>query len=107
MKSNEDGSFINNLDMARQLYDSGMTPGQYGHQLISDGKHYIPDFYRSDLLAELDKIWAYQHQYHSAILTTDFRNSIDGQSRKGTSLVFSKTYGIYTADFKKLKSSFL
>ncbi len=100
MNNNEDGSFINNLDMARQLYDSGMTPGQYGHLLISEGKHYIPDFYRSDLLAELDKIWAYQHQYHSTILSTDFRNSIEGQSKKGTSVVFSKTYGIYTADIK-------
>lgn len=100
MKNNEDGSFINNLDMARQLYDSGMTPGQYGYQLISDGKHYIPDFYRSDLLAELDEIWAYQHQYHSAILTTDFRNSLEGQSKKGTSIAFSKTYGISTADIK-------
>lgn len=98
MNNNEDGDFINNLDMARQLYDTGMTPGQYGHHLINEGKHHIPDFYRSDLLAELDKIWAYQLPYHTAILTPELRKAIDGQGKKGTGTVFVKKHGIYTAD---------
>lgn len=100
MNNNEDGDFINNLDMARQLYDTGMTPGQYGHHLINEGKHHIPDFYRSDLLAELDKIWAYQLPYHTAILTPELRKAIDGQGKKGTGTVFVKNHGIYTADIK-------
>ena len=99
-KKNEDGYFVNNLDIARELYDSNLTPGQYGNNLIKEGKHYIPDFYRSDLIAELDKIWAYQHEYHNAILTPEFRASIANQSKTGTEKAFRKNYNLFTADIK-------
>lgn len=99
-KKNEDGYFVNNLDIARELYDSNLTPGQYGNNLIKEGKHYIPDFYRSDLIAELDKIWAYQHEYHNAILTPEFRASITNQSKTGTEKAFRKNYNLFTADIK-------
>lgn len=99
-KKNEDGYFVNNLDIARQLYDSNLTPGQYGYNIVKEGKHYIPDFYRSDLIAELDKIWAFQHEYHNTILTPEFRASIVNQSKTGTEKIFRKNYNLYTADIK-------
>lgn len=99
-KNNDDGHFVNTLDIARELYDSGLTPGQYGHKLIQEGKHYVPDFYRSDLQTELDRIWGYQFTYHSNVLTHDFHNIITGQSKKGTSNAFLKQYRIFTADIK-------
>lgn len=99
-KKNEDGYFVNNLDIARELYDSNLTPGQYGYTLIKDGKHYIPDFYRSDLTAELDKIWSYQHEYHNDVLTPEFRASIANQSKTGTEKAFRKNYNLFTADIK-------
>ncbi|MBR1798730.1 MAG: type II CRISPR RNA-guided endonuclease Cas9 [Bacteroidales bacterium] len=100
MQNNAEGTFINNLDMARQLYDYDLTPGQYGFQLLTTGNHYVPDFYRSDLVAELDRIWAYQSPHHTAILTHEFRKTIDGQAKKGTSAAFLKQHGLYTLDIK-------
>lgn len=99
-KNNEDGHFVNALDVAKELYDSGLTPGQYGHRLLSEGKHSIPDFYRSDLQTELDKIWAFQFPFHSNILTHDFGTAIIGQSRMGTSKAFQKYHKIFTSDIK-------
>lgn len=100
MKKNDDGYFVNNLDIARQMYDSNLTPGQYGYNLIKEGKHYIPDFYRSDLIAELDRIWTHQHEYHSNILTPEFRATIINLGKNGTSSAFRKNYNIFTTDIK-------
>lgn len=97
---NEDGYFVNALDVAREMYDSNLTPGQYGYHLIKEGKHFIPDFYRSDLIAELDSIWAYQHEFHDTILTPEFRATIANQNKTGTEKVFRKNYNLFTADIK-------
>ena len=100
MNNNEDGYFVNNLDVAREMYDTNQTPGQYGYHLITAGKHYIPDFYRSDLVEELDKIWTFQHKYHNTILTPEFRSAIINQSKTGTEKIFRKHFNLYTADIK-------
>lgn len=99
-KKDEDGHFVNSLDVAREMYDSGLTPGQYGFSLVKEGKHHIPDFYRSDLQDELDKIWTFQYKNHSDILTQDFRSAIATQGKKGTSNAFQKKFNIFTLDFK-------
>lgn len=111
MNKNEEGHFVNSLDIARELYDSGLTPGQFGYRLLKEGKHYIPDFYQSDLKTEFDKIWEYQYQYHSNILTHDFHKEIDGQSKTNTTKCFKRNYNIFTADikgnrFEKIKQIF-
>ena len=100
MKKNEDGHFVNNLDIARKLYDSGLTPGQLGYDLIKNGDHYIPDFYRSDLQSELDKIWTYQYKYYNNVLTPTFRIIIANQSKASTSKSFLKEYHIFNIDIK-------
>ena len=100
MNKNEAGHFVSSLDIARQLYDLNITPGQYGYGLLKDGKHYIPEFYRSDLKSELDKIWTYQYEYHHSVLTQDFRSEIEGQGKVTTVKLFKKNYDIYTADIK-------
>ena len=99
-KKTEDGQLINAIDVAKEMYDSNLTPGQYGYKIIQSGKPYIPDFYRSDLQSELDKIWSYQFQYHNSILTPEFRAAINNQSKDGTKKAFFKEYHLYTADIK-------
>lgn len=44
------------------------TPGQLAFQLLKEGKKLIPDFYRSDLQAEFDKVWEIQKQFYPDIL---------------------------------------
>ena len=102
-KGEEDGVFVDSLDVARQMYDEGLTPGQYGHRLLSEGKHLIPDFYRSDLQSELDKIWTFQLAFHPGILTDDLRKSIEGMGGRSTSLEFRKQFGLFTMDIKGKK----
>ncbi len=99
-KSADEGQFVDGIEVARQMYDQGLTPGQYGHRLLSDGNKYVPDFYRSDLEAELDKIWAFQSQYYPDILTPDFRKQIEHLSEKGTSSCFIAKYKIFPTDIK-------
>ena len=100
MKNDEGGHFVSSLDVAKKIYDSNLTPGQYAYRLIKDGKHNIPDFYRSDLEAELDQIWAFQHKQHKSVLTNEFRAALANQSKTGTSNMFRKKYNIFTVDIK-------
>lgn len=65
----EDGQIIDGMDVARQLYDYGLTPGQYAFASLRKGKKNLPDFYRSDLQAEFDKVWNYQKTFYPNILT--------------------------------------
>ncbi|MDO4216899.1 MAG: type II CRISPR RNA-guided endonuclease Cas9 [Bacteroidales bacterium] len=99
-KGTDEGQLIDGMDVARKLYDEGLTPGQYADQILREGKHYVPDFYRSDLEAELDKIWAVQQQYYPDILTAEFRRQIENQGKKGITSRFLSTYKIFTADIK-------
>lgn len=99
-KGTDEGNAIDSIDIARKLYDEGITPGQYALRILRSQKKYIPDFYRSDLVKELDRIWAYQRQYYPEILTDDLRKQIDGQKKLATQKVFSQKYHITAADNK-------
>lgn len=99
-KSSDEGQFVDGMEVARQLYNQNLTPGQYGHQLLQNGKHYVPEFYRSDLITELDKIWSFQGTSYPDILTTDFRTQISKQGKQGTAIIFRAKYNVFTADIK-------
>ncbi len=99
-KSDDEGRLIDGMEVARQMYDQDLTPGQYGYQLLSAGKSYIPEFYSSDLYAEIDRIWSYQGTFYPEVLTSDFRVQISRQGENNTSKIFREKYNIYTADVK-------
>ena len=96
----EDGHLIDGMEIAKELYDNDLTPGQYAIRLIRNGIKMIPDFYRSDLEAEFDSIWVYQKQFYPEILTDEFKSLITSQGRNGASKLFFSTYRIETADNK-------
>lgn len=98
--STEEGSLIDGMEIAKTLQDENLTPGLYVYSLLLAGKKYIPDFYRSDLVAEFDAIWQYQQQFHSDILTEDFYRQIQGKSKNNTTKIFLGKYGIYTIENK-------
>ncbi len=99
-KSLDEGQLIDGMGIAKKLYEEGITPSQLVYQLLKDGKKFIPDFYRSDLQAEYDKIWDFQQQFHSEILTDEFKKQIAGKGKVNTTKIFLAKYGIYTADNK-------
>lgn len=100
VKSQDEGQLIDGMAIAKRLYNEGITPGQLTYQLIKEGKKQTPDFYRSDLQSELDKIWNYQKQYYPEILTDEFRLQISGKGKLNTTKIFLGKYGIYTAENK-------
>ncbi len=99
-KSTDEGQLIDGMEVARILFEEQITPGQYGHRILNMGKLHIPEFYRSDLIAELNKIWAYQQQYHPVILTDDFRKQIAPLTKTNTTKTFLGKYKIYTKEIK-------
>jgi len=99
-QSTEDGAQIDGMEVAKKLHDEQLTPGQYVYSLLLAGKKYVPDFYRSDLQAELDAVWAFQKTFYPEILTDDFYHQLQGKSKTKTSSIFLAKYGIYTADNK-------
>ncbi|GHT11177.1 CRISPR-associated endonuclease Cas9 [Bacteroidia bacterium] len=80
-KGTEDGTLIDGMEVAKKLYEENITPGQYCLQLLQAGKKYLPDFYRSDLQTEFDRIWMKQQEFYPEILTDELHDELWGKKR--------------------------
>ena len=96
----EEGQLIDGMAIAKRLYEDDITPGQYVYDLLQSGKNYVPDFYRSDLVAEFERIWNYQKQYHDTMLTDELRSMIEGKTKTVTQKILLKECSVYTAENK-------
>lgn len=96
----ESGTLIDGMSVAEELYNRGITPGQYCYEILKNGGKFIPDFYKSDLENELVRIWNVQHQYYPEILTEQTKEKIKGKSRTATAKYFKDSFGLETADNK-------
>ena len=92
--SGEDGKLIDGMTVARQLYDEHLTPGQYVLNLLRKGKKYLPDFYPSDLTAELKAVWRTQQTYYPELLTQELYDAIKNKNEKQTWAICAKPFGI-------------
>jgi CRISPR-associated endonuclease Csn1 len=99
-QNDEEGVAIEGMDIAKELYERNITPGQYVLELLEKGKKYIPDFYQSDLRAEFDGIWNFQKQFYPEVFTDDFYKSLEGQGQQNTRKRFLAVHEIYTAENK-------
>lgn len=99
-KNEDEGQIIDGMAIAKRLYEENLTPGQLAYQFLQEGKKYLPDFYRSDLQAEFDKLWNFQKQYHPEILTNEFYHHLQGKGQRATSAAFWGAYGFNTAENK-------
>lgn len=95
--NDEAGALIDGMDVAKQLYVRNITPGEYVLELLQSGNKTMPEFYRSDLLDELNKVWSTQSHYYPAILTDDFKNTIIGRNKNDVKKIFYARYKINTA----------
>lgn len=98
--NDDEGQAVDGMAVAKKLYDENLTPGQLAYQLLKDGKKQLPDFYRSDLQAEFDKIWTFQKQFYPEILTDGLKKELAGKGQKATSATFWKKYDFNTAENK-------
>lgn len=99
-KSDEEGQAIDGMTIAKRLYEESLTPGQLVFELLKEGKKHIPDFYRSDLQAEFDKVWSFQQQFHPEIFTNEFYLELKGKGQRATSASFWGKYNFNTAENK-------
>ncbi|WP_298265435.1 type II CRISPR RNA-guided endonuclease Cas9 [uncultured Lutibacter sp.] len=98
---NEDeGIAVDGMAVAKKLYEDNITPGQYVYQLLIEGKKYIPDFYRSDLQNEFDKVWTFQKQFYPDVLDDELYKALQGQGQQNSRKRFLAIKGIYTAENK-------
>lgn len=93
-KSTEEGQLIDGIEIAKQLYDNNITPGQISLNLLKQGKKYLPDFYRSDLQAEFDKVWDFQKQYYPDILTDSLKEELRGRNKTQSWAICAKPFNI-------------
>jgi CRISPR-associated endonuclease Csn1 len=99
-KNEDEGQLIDGMSVAKKLYEENLTPGQFVNALIKENIKIIPDFYRSDLQIEFDKIWNFQKQYHADILTDEFLEQIKSKGKAETAKIFLGKYKIFTAENK-------
>lgn len=83
-KGTEEGALIDGMEIAKKLYNENLTPGQFCLQLLNNGEKYLPDFYRSDLQEEFDKIWYKQKEFYPDILTDELKEKLHNKNEKTT-----------------------
>lgn len=93
-KDEGDGQAIDGIEVAMQLYDSGQTPGEYALNKLKEGKKHLPDFYRSDLYAEFDRVWAQQQQHYPQLLTESLKAELTDKHKTATWAICSKPFNI-------------
>lgn len=91
-KGEEDGKLINGMDVAKRLYDENITPGQLCLELLESGKKALPDFYRSDLENEFDRIWSCQSLFYPDLLTDALREELYGKNTTQTNAIIGKYF---------------
>jgi CRISPR-associated endonuclease Csn1 len=99
-KTVEEGDAIDEMKIAKEIFDNNLTPGQWIYNSLSKGGKFIPDFYRSDLQKELEKIVSFQNQFHPEQMNDKLLEDIQGKARTVTSQYFSKTLNIPLAENK-------
>ncbi len=95
VQGDEDGQLIDGMDIAKELYESDRTPGEYVFEhLSSDINYSIPDFYRSDLQNEFDRIWTAQKAFYPDILTDALKDNLRNKNEKQTWAICQEPFGI-------------
>src|SRR5690554_226709 len=102
-KNEEEGHAIDGMAIAKRLYEENLTPGQLSFQLLLEGKKKLPDFYRSDLQAEFDKVWNKQRTYYPDFLTEELYIALKGQGKENTRKRILAIANVYTADIKDME----
>ncbi len=99
-KNEDEGQAIDGMAVAKRLYEEELTPGQLAYQLLKEGRKTVPDFYRSDLQSEFDKVWSKQKEFNPEIFTDVFYKELQGKGQRATSAIFWTKYKFNTAENK-------
>ncbi len=97
-KNTEEGTLIDGIEIAEELYDRNLTPGEYCLELLrKNTKALLPDFYRSDLQTEFNRIWEKQKEFYPDILIVQLKENLQGKNEKQTWAICREPFGIVGA----------
>lgn len=99
-KNEDEGQAIDGMAIAKQLYEEELTPGQLCYNFLKEGKKQLPDFYRSDLQSEFDKVWDFQSTIYPEVLTEELKTALKGQGKENTRKRILAIGKVYTAENK-------
>lgn len=91
-KGGEEDKLIDGMDIAIEMYNENKTPGELCLQLLLNGKKKLPDFYRSDLQNELNRIWEKQKEFYPDILNNEILDEIKGKNKSQTWAILAKYF---------------
>lgn len=91
-RGSEEGTLIDGMEIARELYENNLTPGELCLQYLAAGSKFLPDFYRSDLQDEFDRIWKKQKEYYPEILTDALKEELRNKKRDAVWAICAKTF---------------
>lgn len=91
-KTSEDGVLIDGMDIAKKMYEENLTPGQYCLKILQQGKKNLPDFYRSDLMSEFDKIIDKQILFHSNFLSNELKEELRNKKSEAVWTICAKRF---------------
>ena len=60
--------------------------------MIHEGKKYLPDFYRSDLQSEFDKVFDKQLSFHPEFLSLELKEELRGKKRDAVWAICAKSF---------------
>lgn len=93
LKGADEGEAIDGMQIAYELYEKNITPGQYVDHLFKTGKKYVPQFYPSDLKAEMKTIWNVQNKTYPE-LTEELFSAIEGRNERATWAILAETLSL-------------
>lgn len=93
-KSTEEGQLIDGMEIAMKLHNEDITPGQLSLRLLQNGKKYLPEYYRSDLADEFNKVWNKQQLFYPEILTNQLKDELNGKNKSQTWAICAKPFMI-------------
>lgn len=102
-KNKDEGQIIDGMAIAKRLYEEELTPGQLSYSILKSGKKNLPDYYRSDLKSELDKVWNKQKEFYPEIFTNELFKEVDGKGQRATSAIFWTRYELNKPENKGSK----
>ena len=100
-KSTDEGELIDGMEIAKRLYENDLTPGELSYTLLLEGKKTLPDYYRSDLRAELKNVWNKQREFYPELLTDELLSSIEGKNERQTWAILSGPFNIVGIKFEQ------
>ncbi|RLD46094.1 MAG: type II CRISPR RNA-guided endonuclease Cas9, partial [Bacteroidetes bacterium] len=93
-QSDDEGTAIDGMSVAKKLYNSKLTPGQYVFNLLKKEKKIMPEFYRSDLQNEFDSIWNKQIEYYGEILKPKLKEELLNKNKSQTWAICKDPFNI-------------